>query len=90
MDLPEGYLEKLKQNKGKGPLHERNELVDKFFKRGLKIRDRKTGELVPITGRELAVKLSHIPTADLHAFYQKCDRSDNFGRVFWGCLKVRA
>jgi hypothetical protein len=35
----------------------------------------------------LAKKLQGIPTADLHAFYQQCERANNFSRYFWWALR---
>lgn len=37
----------------------------------------------------IAIKLGHVPTSDLYAFYKKCNQSSNFGKCFWGSLKVQ-
>lgn len=32
--------------------------------------------------------LSHLTLQDLYYFWKRCEESDNFGRCFWGMLKV--
>ena len=41
----------------------------------------------PLAPKVLAIKLGHIPTDDLKAFYQICSKSNSFGKCFWGRLK---
>ena len=43
----------------------------------------------PLTGKLLAIKRSHIPTAHLYSFFKECNGSDNFNRMWWGKLKIK-
>lgn len=69
---------------------ERDSLIQLFVDRkAIHIRDRASKELRPATAREIAVKLSHIPTGDLYAFYKQCDRARSFSRYFYWALKPK-
>lgn len=37
----------------------------------------------------IALKLGHVPTEDLYAFFKKCNSAQSFGKCFWGSLKVQ-
>jgi hypothetical protein len=87
MEFPDTYKEKKLRPQQQLFRSERDELLSKFLSHDLKLRDHKTKQLRPITDRELAIKLSHIPTGDLHAFYKQCENARSFGRYFWWALK---
>ena len=44
-----------------------------------------------VTGKQIAVKLAHIPTQDLHSFYSRClvysKEKGSFGKCMFGILK---
>ncbi len=84
MEIPLEYSLKFQQ-----PLfrNERDEILSQFLRHNLQLTDRKTKTLRPITDRELAIKLSHVPTNDLHAFYKQCLSARSFSRYFWWALK---
>lgn len=43
----------------------------------------------PLTARFVAIKLSHMSISDLYYFHSVCNNSNNFGRMFFGLLKVK-
>ena len=48
----------------------------------------------PLAARTVAVKVSHVPTNELHDFYQQCmrykkEKGQAFSKCFWGALKVK-
>jgi len=67
---------------------ERAELISKFLDR---INSgRKGTQYKPMTARGVAMKLAHVPTEDLWAFYRMCDTAKcGFGAAFFGSLKVK-
>lgn len=75
---------KLPERPQKAPRSEREELVGMFLER---LNNARLGtKYKPLTGRAVAVKLSHIPTGDLWAFYQQCERANNFSAYFFWAL----
>lgn len=67
--------------------NERQELLQQFLD---KLNDhRKQDNFPPLTGKALAMKLSHIPTSDLWAFYRLCEGANHFSKFFWYSLKAK-
>lgn len=66
----------------------RGEQLDRFLER---LNAARVGtKYKPLTIQRLAMMLAHIPTEDLHAFYQMCEKSDlPFGAKFHYELKPR-
>jgi hypothetical protein len=62
----------------------RDEGIQRFVDRKcIKVRDRKTKELRLATPTEIAKRLGFVKTDELHILYQKCDRADEFSKMFW-------
>jgi hypothetical protein len=71
--------------KNDGPRCEQDELIQKFTDR---LNQERAGtKYKPLTVAAVAVKLSRIPTADLHAFHKQCEAANSFSRYFWWALK---
>lgn len=73
----------------KSPLEKKEEtranLVKKFVIRLNK--DREFTKRKPLTARYYAVKMAKIPIFDLEKYFRECERSGNFGKMWWGRLK---
>ncbi len=70
---------------------ERQSVVKMFLD---KLNDeRKNTKYKPLTGRAVAIKLSHLDLRDMYAFYKSCEvyerKTGSFSRAFFGALKVR-
>ena len=70
-----------------GPQSERGELLGRFL--GRLNADRKPPRK-PLTARLVAVKLAHVPTGDLWAFYRQCEAARSFGAYFWWAIREQA
>lgn len=90
MEIPTHYIEKYTSTQPPLFRSERDEQLSYFLNRGIKLKDRATGELRDMTDKELAIKLSHIPTHDLYAFRRQCEQARSFSRYFWWALKIKA
>lgn len=66
---------------------ERDELVQKFLERLNQARE--GTKYKPLTARAVAIKLSHVPTRDLWAFYKQCEQAKSFSAYFFWALKPR-
>jgi len=64
---------------------ERGEMLDKFLARLNPEREEKGYRGMSHAG--ISTVLQKIPTDDLYAFYQDCDRAKKFGAHFWWALK---
>lgn len=74
----------IKGNRGSA----RGEMLDKFLAR--LNPGRVAGGYKPLTHARIGKMLAHIPTDDLYAFYQLCERSDlPFGAFFHWSLKPK-
>lgn len=60
---------------------ERAELIEKFVTR--LNNSRVAGGYKPLGAKFYAMKMSHIETDELHAFYKKLDQSDSFCKLWW-------
>lgn len=87
MEIPNDYTKKFVARAPVGPRSERAEIIGLFLDHGIQIRDRRTKLLRPVEARELGVLLSHIPSADLYAFYRQCERARSFSRYFWWAIR---
>lgn len=47
------------------------------------------GKYPKLSYSRIAKTLSHLSVQDLSYFWKKCNSSDNFGRCFWGLLKIK-
>lgn len=69
------------------PRSEREELLSKFLDR---LNAERAGTTFkPLQARSLGVKLAHIPTGDLWAFYRQCEAARSFSRYFWWAIKPK-
>ena len=66
---------------------ERADLINQFLTR---INNERIGSpYPPMTAKGVAMKVSHVKTGELHAFYKRCDSAKcEFGKVFFGALRV--
>lgn len=64
---------------------ERDEQLQRFLDRlnPPRLRD----GFKPMTAAQLAVKVAHIQTADLHTFFWQCEEGRSFGRYSWWSIK---
>jgi hypothetical protein len=60
---------------------ERAEQIERFLTR--LNNSRLAGGYKPLTPGFVGSKMSHIPTDELHAFYQKLDTGKNFCALWW-------
>jgi hypothetical protein len=51
--------------------------------------ERKGTKWKPLTGKQVALLTSHLDLQDLRFFYKMCERSQSFGKVFFGALKKK-
>jgi hypothetical protein len=66
---------------------ERADLIGQFQ---MRINQERIGTAWPeISARGVAVKIAHMPTADLYGFLKQCKEGSSFGKVFFGSLKIR-
>ncbi len=65
---------------------ERAELIDRFYQKLAEGYKAFTGR--ELTFRYLGLRLAHVKTDELHAFYKKCCEARSFPEYFWGRLKV--
>lgn len=66
---------------------ERDEILQKFIDR---LNQARIGtKYKPLSGRAVAIKVSHIPTSDLHAFYRQCEQAKSFSAYFFWALKAQ-
>ena len=66
---------------------ERDELIRMFAERIN--QDREGTKWKPVSLRGIAMKVTHVETSDLYAFYKMCHNARNFGEMFFGRLKVK-
>ena len=67
---------------------QRGDMLDRFLERVNQSRE--AAGYKPLSIKRLAMMLAHIPTEDLYAFYQMCEKSDlPFTAKFHYELKVR-
>lgn len=78
----EDYLEKLTEKRSKVN-SERSDLIKFFVER---LRNKKGEKYLP---RFIGYKLAHLSVSDLYYLKSICEKSDNFGKVFWGSLRVK-
>ena len=66
---------------------ERGELLERFLLRlnPPRVRD----GYKPLTPARVGMLMSHIPTDELHYFYQQCDSGNNFSKLWWWYVKVK-
>ncbi len=88
MDLPKGYIEKLKTGGVKKNLKitsERQELIQQFAD---KINLERVGtKFKPVIWRQINGLLAQVKIADLYWFYKTCEQRDSFSKAFFGILK---
>ena len=74
----------VKNNRGS----QRGELLDKFL---AKLNPTRVADgYKPLTHSRISKSLAHIPTEDLHAFYQQCEKSNiPFSAYFFWSLKIK-
>ena len=66
---------------------ERAEFIGMFLD---KINEERVGtKYKPLEVSVVAMKVSHVPTGDLYAFYKQCLDADSFGAMFFYSLKVQ-
>ena len=63
----------------KTALNKRQELLKQFQDRLNKER----GTYKPLTGKQIGLLTSYIPTNELYDFYQLCGRAKNFSACWW-------
>ena len=85
MDLTNYKAPTLVENRLDRIASERAEMLKKFLDR--LNPERIMSKRRAFDARFIAVKLAHIPTGDLYAFYQQCEKAKNFGAYFWWALK---
>ena len=71
--------------------NERQDVLSQFLE---EINKERLGtKYKPLTGRGLAIKVSHIPTKDLYYFMSVCkdykNRQGSFSKCFFGSLKIK-
>lgn len=66
---------------------ERGEWLKKFCDR--MNPERVAMKLRPITIPRMAVMLHGVPTGDLYAFWQACERAKHFGKYFWWSINPK-
>jgi len=72
--------------KVKAARSKRDDFISRFQER---INAERLGtKFKPLTARVVALKVSHLTIQDLDYFWKQCDKADNFGKVFFGSLKV--
>jgi len=85
MDLPPGYLEKLRKPSAKGATGERQELIQRFVD---KINLERIGtKFKPVIWRQINGLVAHVKISDLYWFFKECERGDSFSKKFFGILK---
>jgi hypothetical protein len=85
--LFEKYEKPLKQTRN--VRSERDEQIQKFVDKGIKVwADRKKTQLRDASASDIARKIAHIPTSDLHAFYKLCENARSFNRYFEWAIKA--
>jgi hypothetical protein len=69
----------------KGPTSSRAEIVALFVE---KLNQARQGtKFKPVTPRQVAVKLAHVPERDLYPFYKECSGAKSFSAFFWWSLR---
>lgn len=64
---------------------ERDELLQMFIDR---LNQARVGtKFKPLAARSVAIKVAHIPTSDLWAFYRQCEQAKSFSAYFFWALK---
>ena len=66
---------------------ERQELIGQFTS---KINAEREGtKYKPVSAKFIAAKLGHLKTSEIRDFYKVCGSRGEFGKVFFGALKVK-
>ena len=50
-------------------------------------KEREGTKWKPMTGRGLAIKVSHLSTSDLKYHHYNCSKAKEYGRLFFGLLR---
>lgn len=91
MEISTNYLAKFEKSEKKKINSERAEILCQIL---AGINDERIGtKWKPISGRLLAIRLSHIPTKDLYFLLSQGKdykaRNGSFGKFLWGSIKVK-
>lgn len=86
MEISKTYLEQIKMRADKtGVNSERSELIGRFVDN---INKEREGTKFPqVTAARVNFMLSHLSVKDLYWLLSECEKSESFGKKFFGMLK---
>lgn len=90
MQISTNYLQKFEKSENKKINSERAEILCQILQ---EVNRERTGTWKPLSGKLLAIRLSHIPTKDLFFLLSQGKdykaRKGSFGKFLFGSLKVK-